>query len=415
MDKKIETKVLQSRRRRKFAKIGLAIVVATGVLFGVLMMLEKSIDSRSVILGTVDVGDIETTVSATGSVVPAYEEIINSPITTSLLGVYAVAGDSVKAGTPLLELDLESEQSNYDKMVDSKRVSEQELAQLQLQSQSAISELSMQIAVKEMEVSGKEIDVINERRLDSLGSGTGDRVRLAETALQTARLELSRLREQLENERLRCIAAEKVRQLQVSSIDKDLTIMQTTLNRGKITAPHDGILTFIVNEIGSQISAGQKVAVVSNLSSFKIIGDIAEGSSDRMAIGARVLIRIGKVELEGMVTNITPQSKSGIVQFIVNPDDPRNPRLRSGARVELYISYGFRDSVVRLPMGQYYKGAGTYDLYVEESPNHLVRKKVRLGEGNRKYVEVISGLNPGDKVAIGDMSQYEKYSSLKIK
>ncbi|MDE5800809.1 MAG: efflux RND transporter periplasmic adaptor subunit, partial [Paramuribaculum sp.] len=89
--------------------------------------------------------------------------------------------------------------------------------------------------------------------------------------------------------------------------------------------------------------------------------------------------------------------------------------LRSGARVELYISYGFRDSVVRLPMGQYYKGAGTYELYVEDSPNHLVRKTVRLGEGNRKYVEVISGLNPGDKVAIGDMSQYEKYSSLKIK
>lgn len=340
MDKKIDKKVLRTRRNRRLIKMSISIAAVAGVVIGLMMSLEKKVDSRDVVLGTVDKGDIETTVAATGNVVPAFEEVINTPITTRLLAVYAVAGDSVKAGTPLLELDLESEQVNYDKMVDSRRVSEQELAQLRLQSQSVIGELSMQIAVKEMEVSGKEIDVINERRLDSLGSGTGDRVRLAETAWRTSQLELKRLKEQLENEKLRCKAAEKVSQLHVSSIDKDLNIMQSTLQRGKITAPHDGVLTFIVNEIGSQISAGQKVAVVSNLSSFKIIGEIAEGASERMSVGSRVLIRIGKAELEGMVTNITPQSKSGVVQFIVQPDDPRNPRLRSGARAELYVSCG---------------------------------------------------------------------------
>ncbi len=415
MDKKIDEKVLRNRRRRRLAKIGIGVAVVVVIITVVLTVLEKRVDARDLTIVTVDTGDIETTVAATGSVVPAYEEIINSPITTRLLAVYAVAGDSVKAGTPLLELDLETEQANYDKMVDSRRVSEQELAQLRLQSQSVIGELSMQIAVKEMEVSGKRIDVVNERRLDSLGSGTGDRVRLAETAWRTAQLELKRLREQLENERQRCRAAEKVSQLQVSSIDKDLNVMQSTLNRGKITAPHDGVLTFIVNEIGSQVSAGQKVAVVSNLSSFKIIGEIAEGASDRMSVGSRVLIRIGKAELEGMVTNITPQSKSGVVQFIVQPDDPRNPRLRSGARTELYISYGFCDSVVRVPVGPFYKGAGEYELFVAEGADRFVRRRVRIGEGNRQYAEVISGLKPGDRVAVGDMAAFEKNRSLKIK
>lgn len=415
MDKKIDEKVLRRRKMRRLAKIGIVIAVVAGMVIGTLMLIEKRVDSRDIVIATVDTGDIETTVAATGSVVPAYEEIINSPITTRLLAVYAVAGDSVRAGTPLLELDLESEQSNYEKMVDSRRVSEQELAQLRLQSQSVIGELKMQISVKEMEVSGKRIDVVNERRLDSLGSGTGDRVRLAETAWRTAQLELKRLREQLENEKLRCKAAEKVSQLQVSSIDKDLNVMQSTLNRGKITVPHDGVLTFIVNEIGSQISAGQKVAVVSNLSAFKIIGEMAEGASERMSVGSRVLIRIGKAELGGMVTNITPQSKSGVVQFIVQPDDPRNPRLRSGARTELYVSYGFRDSVVRIPPGQFYKGGGEYDLFVGDGEDRFVRRRVRLGEGNRQFVEVVSGLKPGDRVAIGDMTPFEKNRSFKIK
>ncbi|MDE6403894.1 MAG: HlyD family efflux transporter periplasmic adaptor subunit, partial [Muribaculaceae bacterium] len=237
----------------------------------------------------------------------------------------------------------------------------------------------------------------------------------AETALRTAELELEQLRQRLENERLRSQAAEEVQALNVSSIEKDLNVMRSTLQRGRITAQNDGILTFIVNEIGSQISAGQKVAVVSNLSSFKILGEIAEGASERMVVGARVLIRIGNSELNGTVTNITPQSRGGIVEFVVNADDPRNPRLRSGVRAELYISYGFRDAVVRIQAGEYYKGAGEYKMFVMTGDNRLERRKVKLGEGNRQYVEVISGLKPGDRVVISDMTDYENKSSLKIK
>lgn len=415
MDKKIDQKVLRARRRRRFLKIGAVVAtVAVGVV-ALLSWLESGVERDTLVIGVVDCGDIETTVPATGRVVPAYEEVINSPVTTRLLAVYATAGDSVRAGDPLLELDLEAEQANYDKMVDRYHVSQREMTQLQLQSRTNLSELEMQISVKEMDVNRRKIDVDNERRLDSLGSGTGDRVRTAETALRTAQLELAQLRQRLDNERLRSQAAEEVQSLNVSSIEKDLGIMRSTLQRGRICAPNDGILTFIVNEIGSQISMGQKVAVVSNLSSFKILGEIAEGASERMAVGSRVLIRIGRSELEGTVTNITPQSKGGVVEFVVNADDPRNPRLRSGVRAELYISYGFRDAAVRIPMGLYYKGSGEYYLFVEEGDERLVRRRVSLGESNRNYVEVLSGLKPGDRVVTSDMTDYENKTSLRIK
>lgn len=415
MDKKIDKSVLRSRRRRRLIKVA-GIVAAVVVTVTVLLAsLEKSIDRDSLVIAEVDCGDMETSVPATGRVVPAYEEVINSPVTTRLLAVYATPGDSVRAGDPLLELDLETEQTNYDKMVDRYRVSQQEMTQLRLQSRTNLSELEMQISVKEMDVNRRSIDVDNERRLDSLGSGTGDRVRTAETALRTAQLELTQLRQRLQNERLRSQAAEEVQALNVSSIEKDLGMMRSTLQRGRICAPNDGILTFIVSEIGSQISSGQKVAVVSNLSSFKILGEIAEGASERMAVGSRVLIRIGRSELGGTVTNITPQSKGGVVEFVVNADDPRNPRLRSGVRAELYITYGFRDGAVRVPAGQYYKGTGEYYLFVVDGDDRLVRRRVSLGESNRSHVEVLSGLTPGDRVVISDMSDYENKTSLKIK
>lgn len=415
MDKKIDITILQQRTRRKMLKIAGAVGAVIVGVFVLIMLMEKTVNTRDINLVTVDRGDIETTVPATGSVVPAYEEVINSPVTTRLLAAYAMPGDTVTPGTPLLGLDLDTERIEYEKMVDNHNVSMQELTQLQLQSQTTISELEMQIEVKQMDVKRMQIDVVNERRLDSIGSGTGDRVRLAETAFRTAELELAQLRRRLENERMRCKAAETVQALNVGNIEKDLEIKRSTLMRGNIEAPCEGVLTFIINEIGTQVVAGEKVAVVSNLSTFKILGEIAERASEHMSVGSRVMIRIGRSELEGYVTNITPQSKGGVVQFVVTPDDPRNSALRAGVRAELYIAYGFRDNAVRLPAGAYYNGEGDYDMFVADGNDRLVRRRVRLGAANRQYVEVISGLQPGDRVAIGDMSNYTKYKKLKFK
>ena len=49
---------------------------------------------------------IEVSVSASGKVVPAFEEIINSPINSRIVEIYKKGGDSVDVGRPILKLDL---------------------------------------------------------------------------------------------------------------------------------------------------------------------------------------------------------------------------------------------------------------------------------------------------------------------
>lgn len=391
-------------------------VVAVAVYFG-LGMLEKSVKESTLSFVTADEGELEITVVASGRVVPAHEEIVNSPVSTRILEVYAQPGDSVRAGMPLLALDLEEEQTNLSKMEDRLRISRQESRQHELTSRTSLSELAMQIEVKQMEVNRLKLDVADERKLDSLGSGTGERVRKAETAYTAGVLELQQMRERLANERLRSQAAQTVQDLTVSSIEKDLDIMRRTLQRGRIPAPHDGILTFIQSEIGTQVGAGEKVAVVSDLSSFKIQGEVAEGASDRIGIGASVTVRLGTASLRGTVSNITPQSKGGLVQFGVSLDEPAHPRLRSGLRTELFVDYGFKDHVVRIPRGSYFKGPGDYELFVvdRENPQRLCRRTVRLGDSNRDFVEVVSGLSPADRVVVSDMEHYRTKRSLKMK
>lgn len=415
MDKQISKSQLRRERNTKLIKWGGAtLLVALGVT-ALIVSLEKGINQRDVRLGAAEQGALETTVNATGRVVPAFEEVINSPVDTRILKVYAQAGDSVEEGAPLLQLDLETAETNYSKLLNERDMRRQELTQLQLNNRTQLSELAMQIEVKQMQVNQLKVEVENERRLDSLGSGTGDRVRQAETAYTTGKLELRQLRERLANEKLRNAAAEKVQSLNVSSFEQDLALMRRTLDQGRIPAPHAGVLTYIANEIGRRITAGEKVAVVSDLSQFKIEGEVAEGSSDRVGVGSEVIVRIGKTELKGTVTNLTPQAKGGVISFTVKLEDPRNPRLRSGLRTELSVSYGYKSSVLRIPNGQYFKGPGEYNLFVKDGDNHLSQRKVRLGDSNRDYVEVLSGLNAGDSVAVSDMEQFNKSKTLKLK
>lgn len=415
MDKKIDSNILRAERRIRWIKRGAVVAVAVTAVVVVLSMIGSSVNRRDLFIASVDNGPLEITVPASGRVVPAYEEIINSPVTTRILKVYAQPGDTVKAGTPLLQLDLEQEETALNKLIDNRVMEQQELEQLRINNRTLLSDLEMQIEVNGMQVNRLAVEVANERRLDSIGSGTGDRVRQAETAYATAVLQLKQLRMKLDNERLRTAAAEQVQQLGMSSVDKDIALKQRLLEQGRIPAPNDGIITYLMTELGSQVSAGERVAVVSDLSRFKISADVPEGSSNKVEVGAEVNVRIGNTVIHGNVTNITPQAKSGVVSFMVRLDDPRNSRLRSGLRTDLYVTYGYKDNVTRLPSGIYFKGPGDYELFVVDGDSRLVRRQVKLGDSNRDYVEVTGGLVAGDRVVVSDMERYRAKKELKIK
>lgn len=415
MDKTIDKKEIRKEKGKRALVWGIAAVAGIAAVSFVLMNMAPSVNSRDITVGTAERGPLEITVAATGRVVPAHEEIINSPVETRVLRVYAQPGDTVKAGMPLLLLDLEQEQTALGKLHDARTMQQQELRQLELSNMTNISDLEMKIKVSEMNVSRQRIEVENERRLDSIGSGTGDRVRQAETAYRAGVLELEQLRTRLRNERQRASAAEASQRLNVCSSDRDIALMEKTIHRGSIPAPLDGVLTFITAELGSRVGAGEKVAVVSDLSSFKVVGEVPEGSSDRVQTGAAVTVRISGAQFAGTVSNITPQARQGVVSFVVRLDNPRDSRLRSGARAELQVSFGYKSDVLRVPNGSFYKGEGKYQVFVFDSENRAVRRTVNAGDCNREYVEILDGLQPGDKIIVSDTEQYNTKNKLNIK
>lgn len=415
MDREIPKEELRREQRKKWLIYGGSAVVLIAVFAVLTSLLRSSVSRKDVVMSTVDRGIIEASVNASGKVVPAFEEIITSPISTRIVEVYCKAGDSVDVGTPLLLLDLQSAQTEMSGLEDQMRMKHYELDQQRINNSTYLSDLAMRIEVKAMTVNRLEAEVANERYIDSLGSGTGDRVRQAELAYRTGRLELEQLRQQLANERQVRDAALKVKELDISVFEKNLGEKRRTLEDAKILSPRKATLTYINNQIGQKVGPGEQIATISDLSHYKVEGEIADAYGDRISVGGKAVVRIGRDRLAGTVSNITPQSRDGVIAFTVTLDDDHHRRLRSGLKTDVYVMHDVIEDVVRVANGTYYTGPGDYELFVLTSENELTRRHVRLGDSNFDYVEVRSGLEPGDQVVVSDMKQFRERDNLKLK
>ena len=385
------------------------------VLSVLISLMRTGVKEKDLVFSTVDQGTIEVSVSASGKVVPAFEEIINSPINTRILEVYKKGGDSVDVGTPILKLDLQSAETEYKKQLDEEQMKRYQLEQLEVNNSTYLSDLEMQVKVSEMKLNRMEVELRNERYLDSLGSGTTDRVHQAELNFKTGKLELEQLRQQLANERKVKAADLKVKQLEYEIFRKSLAETKRTLDDAQVRSPRKAILTYINNQIGAQVGEGTQIAVISDLSHFKVEGEIADTYGDRVAAGGRAIVKIGSEKLEGQVSSVTPLSKNGVISFTVQLEDDSNRRLRSGLKTDVYVMNAVKEDVMRVANASYYVGRGEYDLFVRDGEGQLVKRKVQLGDSNFEYVEVVSGLKPGDRVVVSDMSQYKNKNKLKLK
>ncbi len=413
MDREISKEVQRKEQRKQFIKIGAiagVLIVLTVMVFSIL---QTSLKRRDLNISTVDKGVIEVSVSASGKVIPAFEEIINSPINSRIVEVYKRGGDSVDVGTPILKLDLQSAETEYNKQLDEEQMKSLQLEQQRVTNHNKLSEMEMNLKVSRMELDRKAVELRNERYLDSLGAGTTDKVRQVELDYNVSVLKLKEDEQKYKNEQALAEAELKVKELDLNIFRKSLAETRRTLEDAQIRSPRKAILTYVNNEIGSQIGQGAKVAIVSDLSHFKIEGEIADTYGDRIAAGSKAVIKIGSEKLNGTVSDVTPLSKNGVISFTVQLEEDNHRRLRSGLKTDVYVMNAVKDDVLRIANSSYYVGKGEYELFVVNG-DQLLKRKVQLGDSNFEYVEVISGLQEGDEVVVSDMNAYKDKNKLKI-
>ena len=348
--------------------------------------------------GVVDEGAVEVSVYATGKVVPFAEEVITSPVSSKVLEVYKKSGDRVRKDEPLLQLDLETIRTEYETKKESL---EMQLNKLDLQRKtiaSDLAEMKMQVDIDEMMLKRTLVSLNNERYLDSIGASTREKVREAELNYTVKQMQLEQLKRKYENKKSTSQSEIRSLELDYKIAKRNMDLLFKTLGEAQVMAPRSATLTWINDQVGASISQGSNLAILSDLSSFKVEGEIADSYADKITAGNRVNVVIGGEKLSGTVGNVTPSVNNGVIKFVVFLDDQSNTRLRSGLKVDIHVTHAMKDETLRLPTGAYYMGRGDYDLWVVNG-ERVEKRKVMLGESGFEYVEVLQGLTGGDSAA----------------
>jgi len=405
MDRAISPATQLQRQRRRWL-LGAAVVAL--LLLGVVAfrsVLKPSIRRADLLTATVETGDVEAALTAAGVIIPGREAVITSPIQSTIRRVVVAVGSPVRPGQTILELDKEMASSALAKLDDEQLRNQNKNSQLQLSLERNLTDLENQAQAQQLRVNSLESALRDERHLLSVGGGTPEAVRQAELNLTVARLEAERLRRQARTQR-RANAAD-VRELgfTVSMQQRSIQELATKLRQADISSLQPGVLTWVNENLGATVQAGDALARVADLSSFRVRATISDTYADQLREGGPVTVRLNGTDLRGSISNISPAVEKGVVTFYAQLDQPHHPVLRANLRADVFVVTDAQRKVLRLKNGPFYQGGHEGAVFVVQD-GKATRRTVQFGASNFDYVQIVSGLRPGEEVVVSDMKTH---------
>ena len=414
MDKKLSEKENRKKKTAGYMKVAVPVAAIAVICVTVAVTVQPALDSDNLDISEVQKGTLSVSVGATGSVVPFYEESVTSPIATKVLEVYKKSGEFVHKGDTILRLDLSTANVDLQAETDELEIQKYKLEQYRTEASSTISDMEKQVAIDEMRLRRMEALLVNEHYLDSIGGSTKDMVRQRELDYEVARLQLEQLKLNYENKKKTTASTLKVYELEYSIAANKLALRRKEIGDARVLAPFDATLSWVNDRIGTGVDKGSQLAVLSDLSRYKVTAEISDSFISQFNVGNRVEVKIGSTGLEGTVANIVPSVSNSKISFTVFLDEDSGSSLRPGLKADVYVVTSIKEDVLKIANRAYYSGPGEYDLWVIDG-DKAEKRTVVLGESSSFEVEVLEGLNPGDRVIVSNMNAYKTKERMKVR
>lgn len=415
MDKELAPEIA-NRGRNRNVLVGVTVVVALVlVTIWARNALKTSVDAEKIRTATAEIGPVENSLNATGEVIPAYEQIYTSPIRASIRRVLLTPGTAVKPGQPILDLDKSLTEIELEKLDDQLALKRNGIDQLRMKLNKSLYDAEVNDQIKLLNINRLRADLEGTRRLQKVGGSTGEDVTRAENALRVAELEKKQLENDLAYNRQSMGASLRETTLQAQIEEKNLKELTHKLKQADIIADRPGVLTWVNENIGSSVNEGEMLAKLADLASFRIEGSCSDVYADQVKVGLPVTIKVNETSLRGLITQVKPAVKNGIVQFVIQLDNSHHASLRPNMKVEVFVITDRVAKAVRVANGPAFKGKRKqYVFVVNKGSNVARRREVALGLSNFDFVEIKSGLQAGEQVVLTDLSQYEHLEEITI-
>ena len=199
-------------------------------------------------------------------------------------------------------------------------------------------------------------------------------------------------------------------------MQKNIQLIRKRKESLNVVSPIDGELGLLDVELGQNISAGQKIGQINDLTAYKVTGQIDEHYIDRVHKDLIASSARNERDMSLRLRKVYPEVREGKfkVEFVFTDKCPDN--IRSGQTCFLSLQLGQPVDAVVIPKGSFYSTTGGKWIFVvDSSGKKAYRRNIRLGRQNPEFYEVLEGLEPGEQIITNGYESYGDATILTIK
>jgi HlyD family secretion protein len=406
MDRVVEKQMPVSR------KVGFGIVAALMLIFAwwlintLLDGRSLSVDAGRIAVSAVTNGTFEDYIPLRGRLMPRRTVYLDAIEGGRVEQVLVEDGTLVEAGDPIavlsntnLQLVVLGREAEVTEQLNFMRTIELQLEQNRLSHKRNLIEIDYQIVRLTRSIERQRglatKNLVSQSTIDELNDELKYYRERKEVTLESQATD-ARLQEQQLNQ-LR-ISGEQLR----SSLD----FARKNLDDLNVRAPVTGRLSGFNIEVGQSIERGGRLGQIDDPDGFKLNVRIDEYYLGRVDLQQAAAAEHNSHNLDLEVAKIYPQVKDG--QFEVDMTFVEEPQgLRRGQTLQLRLTLGDNSDSLLIPNGSFYQETGgNWIFVVSPDGTEAIKRPVRLGRRNVDFIEVLDGLEAGEKVVTSPYTGY---------
>jgi HlyD family secretion protein len=203
--------------------------------------------------------------------------------------------------------------------------------------------------------------------------------------------------------------------LQIFKLHENLEVSQSSFESLLVRAPIAGQLTSLPVEIGESKTTGQRLGQIDVVDKYKIVAQIDEYYVSRVALDQSATFSLAGEKFTARAMKVYPEITQGTfeVDLVFQGMSPSN--VRRGQTLQMELILGDPVESLLLPLGSFIQDTGgNWVFALDETGAYAVRKDIRIGRKNNRFVEVREGLQAGERVITSSYSQMQDMQRVQL-
>ena len=373
------------------------------------------VQNDRIAISTVTSGEFDDYIPVRGQVAPLKTVFLDAIEGGRVEAIHVEDGVQVEVGDLVIELsntqlqlDVIAREAEVSEQLNNLRNTELSLEQNRLEHKRNLVDINYNIVRLNREI--KRLGPLVEKEL--VDGGTLERLR-DEYDWYVARREIT-LESQTTDERLQMVQKEQLR-ISGNQLEKNLDVTRSNLEALNVRAPVAGKLTAFDLEVGQALSRGVNIGQIDDPESFKVTANIDEFYLSRVDLEQTATLSTNGRDFTLIVRKIYPQVQNGTfeVDLVFTGDEPDT--IRRGQTMQINLQLGSPSNSLLIPNGAFYQDTGGNWVFVVAADGlRAVKRNVRLGRRNLRFIEVLEGLEKSERVITSPYTNYLDMDRLEL-